>query len=188
MRGWGAAGGGWRGLLVLTTLIAACGRDAKDVSADRASGAGASAEETGTSASTSTPLPPPSTPNACPPDGRWHVCSVVKRLEMSGFVPKPEPGAARVAPLQATGTAYTIGRATLTVFLYPDEAARRAEQARLDKAAYLDPYTPVSMQDQATLIGNVNLLAILRSRNDHLRERIGDAFTAGPPQPERGKR
>jgi len=107
---------------------------------------------------------------------------------MSGFVPKAEPGAAREAPLAATGTRYTIGRATLVVFLYPDAAARGADQAKLDTAVYLDPYEPVSMQDRATLVGNENLLAILHSRNDQLRERIGDVFTAGPPQPERGKR
>jgi hypothetical protein len=107
---------------------------------------------------------------------------------MSGFVPKAEPGAGREAPLATVGTRYTLGRATLVVFLYQDEATRRADQAKLDTAGYLDPYEPVSMQEQPTLIGNVNLLAILRSRNDHLRERVGDAFTAGPPQPDRGRR
>jgi hypothetical protein len=32
----------------------------------------------------------------------------------------------------------------------------------------------------------VNLLAVLRSRNDHQRERVSDALSAGPPQPGTG--
>jgi hypothetical protein len=36
------------------------------------------------------------------------------------------------------------------------------------------------------LIRNANLLAILHSRNDHQRERVSDALTAGPPQASHG--
>jgi hypothetical protein len=43
------------------------------------------------------------------------------------------------------------------------------------------------MRAEPTLIASENLLAILRSRSDHQRERVSDALTAGPPQRSRTK-
>jgi hypothetical protein len=68
------------------------------------------------------------------------------------------------------------------VFLYADRVARERDQGTLDRAQYVDASAPLSMQLEPTLIVSENLLAILRSRSDHQRERVADALTAGPPQ------
>jgi hypothetical protein len=39
------------------------------------------------------------------------------------------------------------------------------------------------MKAETTLIENDNALVLLFSQNEHQRERVADAITAGPPQP-----
>jgi hypothetical protein len=53
----------------------------------------------------------------------------------------------------------------------------------VDTTRYLGYTEAVSMQQLPTLIQSANLVAILHSRNDLQRERVGDMLTAGPPQP-----
>jgi hypothetical protein len=118
----------------------------------------------------------------CPATGTWQMCSVVERLERAGLAPRREEAAAREAPLSQVGVSFTLGRSELRVFLYSDRAARERDQARLDRTKYLSATEPLSMQAEPTLIASDNLLAILRSRSDHQRERVSDALTAGPPQ------
>lgn len=142
------------------------------------------AEPDATPATGQAPLPSNVPPPAgdCPADGRWHACSVVKRLEMAGYVPVIEDSAARQEPLAATGTTYRLGRGTLTVFLYADDRARATDGAKLDTTRFIGPYQPVTMRNEAARIASANLLAILRTRSDRQRARVGDALTAGPPQ------
>lgn len=85
-------------------------------------------------------------------------------------------------PLSPRGTQILVGNAILQLYVYPDIRSREREQGKLDKAKYVSFDTP-TMQSQPTLVYNANLIAILFSRNDHLRERVSDAITAGPPQP-----
>ena len=60
---------------------------------------------------------------------------------------------------------------------------RDEEEALLDRTKYVAYDAPLSIKPQPTLIHSVNAIAILHSRNDHQRERVSDAITAGPPQP-----
>lgn len=76
-----------------------------------------------------------------------------------------------------------VGASELEIYIYPDVAAREREQGKLDRAKYVGYAAPLSMRPQPTLIHSANLIAILHSRNDHQRERVADAITAGPPQP-----
>lgn len=76
-----------------------------------------------------------------------------------------------------------IGSAELEIYIYPDARTRELDEAKLERAKYVDYASPITMQAQPTLIHSVNLIAILHSRNDHQRERVADALTAGPPQP-----
>jgi hypothetical protein len=69
------------------------------------------------------------------------------------------------------------------LYVYPDVPARERDQARLDRRKYLAADAPIGMESQPTIVGSVNLIAILHSRNDHQRERVADAIAAGPPQP-----
>lgn len=86
-------------------------------------------------------------------------------------------------PLTPAGILVRVGASELELYLYADSRQREREQRTLPREKYVDYATPVSMREQATLISSANLIAILHSRNDHQRERIGDAITAGPPQP-----
>jgi hypothetical protein len=119
---------------------------------------------------------------ACAQTGAWELCSVVERLDRAGLAPRQQPGRVRGAPLSSHGVAILLGSSELRVFVYADRAARERDQARLDTAKYVAASDALSMQVEPTLIVSENLLAILRSRSDHQRERVSDALTAGPPQ------
>jgi hypothetical protein len=84
-------------------------------------------------------------------------------------------------PLTGAGSRLTLGNAELDVFIYPDAASREKDEARLDHSKYIEASGEPTLRGEATLIRNVNLLAVLHSRSDHQRERVSDALTAGPP-------
>ena len=118
----------------------------------------------------------------CPATGQWQLCSILERLERAGLAPRQDSGRVTEAPLSSPGVAIQLGRSELRVFVYADRASRERDQARLDTAKYVSASEPLSMRVEPTLIATENVLAILRSRNDHQRERVSDALTAGPPQ------
>jgi hypothetical protein len=122
-------------------------------------------------------------PAACPATGLWSDCAVFQRLDRAGLAPRRDSASVTEGPLSARGVLLRVGASELEIYIYPDAKSREREEALLDRAKYIDYAAPVSMQAQPTLIQSVNLIAILRSRNDHLRERVSDALTAGPPQP-----
>ena len=86
-------------------------------------------------------------------------------------------------PLTARGSLVRVGRAELELYLYPDAASREADQRRLDPTRYVTYGGTQTLRAEPTLIGNANLIAILHSNSSKQRERVGDALTAGPPQP-----
>lgn len=109
---------------------------------------------------------------------------MVERLDRAGLAPRVDSSATpREEPLAPTGFLVRVGTAELEVYVYPDAAARVRDIARVDTTRYLGYTEAVSMQQLPTLIQSANLVAVLHSRNDHQRERVGDALTAGPPQP-----
>jgi hypothetical protein len=87
------------------------------------------------------------------------------------------------APLTQPGLLVRVGNSELELFIYADDDARKRDEAALDREKYVEYPRPVPMRPLPTLIRSVNLLAILHSRNEHQRERVSDAITAGPPQP-----
>jgi hypothetical protein len=117
---------------------------------------------------------------ACPATGLWTQCALVKRLERAGLVPLVDSAPVTEPPLSVHGFLVRLGRGELEVYLYPDAAGREREQALLDTARYVG-YTAPLLGHQATLIASGNALAVFHSRNDHQRERVGDAITAGAP-------
>ena len=121
----------------------------------------------------------------CQPTGLWARCSVMYRLERSGLAPRLDSTAQpeRVA-LRGESFVVKIGRlASLDVFLYPDSAARIADEQMLDRSEFVAPGVPQTIRRERTLIENANLVGLLTSLNDHQRERVSDALTAGAPQP-----
>ena len=107
------------------------------------------------------------------------------RLERSGLVPRLD-STAKPEHVSLRGEAFVvkIGRmASLDVFLYPDSAARITDEHSLDRSDLVAPGVPQTIRRERTLIENANLVALLTSLNDHQRERVSDALTAGAPQP-----
>lgn len=161
--------------VAVVLIAAAC---AKSKSPDTAE-ASSSAAATPSSASTSAPG------EICPATGEWAACSVMYRLVRSGLAPKVDSSATpEEKTLHGSGVVINIGRsAKLEVFLYPDSAARKADAAHLDRSQFVADTTPQTIRRERTLIENANLIGLLTSINDHQRERVSDALTAGPPQP-----
>jgi len=108
---------------------------------------------------------------------------VFDRLDRAGLAPRRDTVVVTEAPLTLTGPQMLVGNGQLELYFYPDSRSREKEQRLLDKAKYVSFDAPLTMVSQPTLIYSANLIAILHSRNDHLRERVADAITAGPPQP-----
>ena len=124
----------------------------------------------------------------CPATGLWAECSAFQALDRAGLAPRRDStaGPVRMDPLTRPGTRYLLGGAELDVFVYPSEADRARDEARLDKHQFIEATDEPTLRGEPTIIRNANLLAILRSRNDHQRERVSDALSAGPPQPSHG--
>lgn len=130
----------------------------------------------------------PTAKRSCPANGQWSDCAVFDRLDHAGLAPRRDSSgtAVELAPLTQLGTRLIVGNAELDVFIYPDTVRRAQDEARLDRSKYIEATAEPTLRGEATLIRNVNLLAVLRSRNDHQRERVSDALSAGPPQAPRG--
>lgn len=122
---------------------------------------------------------------ACPATGQWTECAIFDRLDHAGLAPRRDSSAQQVElpPLSQRGTRLLIGSAELDIFIFDSPAAREREEARLDRSKFIEATDEPTLRGEATLIRNANLLAVLRSRNDHQRERVSDALSAGPPQP-----
>jgi hypothetical protein len=121
---------------------------------------------------------------ACPRTGHWSECLIKHRLEQSGLAPRvTKEKIGELPEMSGAPLTYLVGNAGMAVYLYPDSSARRAAAAKLDTAKFIPPSRDVSMRGEGTAIQNDNVLVLLFSRNEHQRERVADAVTAGPPQP-----
>jgi hypothetical protein len=162
-----------RTLSAAVFALAACDKTAKE---------SRSAETT-----SAPPAPTAVTPGdpRCPATGLWAECSVLYRLERSGVAPhvdstgKPEEKALTGRPLLVKfGTT-----SRLEVFFYADSLARIADVKKLDPKTLVSATGQQTLRRERTLIENGNLIGLLSSINDRLRERVSDALTAGAPQP-----
>lgn len=125
----------------------------------------------------------------CPATGLWAKCSVLYRLDRSGIAPHLD-STAKVEEKALTGRSFVVKigqNARLEVFLYPDSAARMADGAKLDRRQFVNATAPQTINRERTLIENGNLIGLLTSLNERLRERASDALTAGAPQPSKAK-
>lgn len=121
----------------------------------------------------------------CASTGQWSDCAVFQALDRAGLAPRRDSSqnAVTLAPLTRSGTRLLLGNAELDYFVYPDAHARERDESLLDKTKFIEATDEPTLRGEPTLIRDVNLLAVLRSRNDHQRERVSDALSAGPPQP-----
>ena len=167
-------------LAVALIAVACGGRDHQRVAADSLAPAPAAPQVSAA----------PAVKPSCPANGQWSECAVFDRLDHAGLAPRRDTsaGAVELAPLTQRGTRLLVGNAELDVFIYSDSAGRAQDESRLDRSKYIEASAEPTLRGEATLIRNVNLLAVLRSRNDHQRERVSDALSAGPPQAPRAAR
>jgi len=157
----------------LATLSSACGKSSPP------------SRSVDTAASNRSAAAAPVTDGGCPATGYWAKCSVLYRLERAGLAPHLD-SAATPEEKSLSGSSFVVkigSLARLEVFLYPDSAARLADEKKLDKSKLLSATAPQTILRERTLIENANLVGLLTSINDHQRERVSDALTAGPPQP-----
>ena len=161
-------------MILSGAAIVACGR------------ARAPAVDSATSSPVATARAPSSAGAACPRTGHWSECQVRIRLEQSGLAPRVTTEKAGDLPvLDGAGKPLTfmVGNAGLALYIYPDTATRHRAAASLDTTTFIPQSRPIGMRGETTVIQNDNLLALLFSRNEHQRERVSDAITAGAPQP-----
>jgi hypothetical protein len=121
----------------------------------------------------------------CPATGLWAECSVLYRLERAGLAPHVDStGTVEEKALTGRPLLIKFGTASrLEVFIYPDSAARIADAQKLDRSALVGATDQQTIRRERTLVENANLIGLLSSINDRLRERVSDALTAGAPQP-----
>ena len=126
---------------------------------------------------------PVATGASCPATGLWSDCAVFQRLDRAGLAPRRDSTVVTEPPLTIRGVLLRVGASELELFFDPDAKSREAEEATLDRTKYVDYAASLTIRQEPTLIHSANLIAILHSPNDHQRERVADAITAGPPQP-----
>jgi hypothetical protein len=158
-------------IVLIVALLVGCGRDKKS-SGDSASAAAAAAAGAQQASGT------------CPRTGHWGDCQMRARLDQSGLAPRSTSESVGDLPsLSVKPLTLMLGNAGLAAYFFPDTMSRRRAAATLDTAKFIVQTRPVSMKAETTLIENDNALVLLFSQNEHQRERVADAITAGPPQP-----
>lgn len=122
---------------------------------------------------------------SCPRDGRWHACSVERRLAQSGLRPVREPDSTAGIPgVIGTALHWRLGRQQLRLVLFADSAAARTAMAGMDSLrAAPRGDTTVVWPDRATLLRSANGIGLLLGGSDRTVERVTDALLAGAPQP-----
>jgi hypothetical protein len=156
----------------MLAVFSACGRD-KVQSADSV----AATQAPAAAAAGAAPAP------ACPRTGHWLACAVRYRIDRAGLAPHDSSVNDGLPALGPKPLVYRVGKAGLAVYLFSDSMARARAARLLDTTKFIPYAHDLTVQSEATVIENDNLLALLFSKNDHQRERVSDALTAGPPQP-----
>jgi hypothetical protein len=160
-------------------LLAACGGGDKS-GADSAARAVVDAAPIASEA----PAAAGNSPASCPRTGRWALCSFEKRLQQAGFVArKAGDKPPRRTGLSVQPQAYTLGRAYLEVFIYPDETSMKRDLAGLDTTVVAPRGGKNDWGMQPRFIRSANLIAVFLTSNEQQSERLTLAVTAGPPQP-----
>lgn len=166
-------------LLCLCFLGAACERGPQAESDSTPESRPESAASTGSSAAVSQPGSP------CPRTGRWAVCSLEKRLEQSGFVPRKQQGEQpRRSGFGVAPIVYTLGGARLEVFIYSDESGLRRDVAGMDTTLAAPRGQTNAWEIPPRFVRSGNLAAVFLTRNEQQAERLMLAIAAGPPQPD----
>ena len=152
-------------------VLAACGREKP------------AARDSVVAAPVASATPAPTT-GTCPRTGHWGECQLRARLDQSGLAPQSTSEKVGDLPsLAVKPVLMKLGNAGLAAYFFADTIARHAAAVPLDTTKFIPQTKPVSLKNETTVIQNDNALVLLFSRNEHQRERVSDAITAGAPQP-----
>jgi hypothetical protein len=103
----------------------------------------------------------------------WNKAEVVRRLAEAGLVVIDAKQKARRPEMHVEGDALQVSGADLEIYVYGDAEARRRDSEALDTVVRGIP-TP----DRPRYIISGNLIAVLRTPNERLAERVENALTA----------
>lgn len=152
--------------------MASCGGDtARDADTLRAA-------DTSTAAAVD---PTPADTSGCPESGLWRTCSLVKRLERTGYI-VIDSGAVSRPFLSVPGTRYQLGYEQLEVYFYPSADARERDFRDIDSLRVAPPGDTIAWPATPTLIISNNLAAILLGGSPRQVERVSNAIRAGLPR------
>lgn len=180
-------------LSIVVAMRACRARDTASTTSDSTAPA-TPASDTATHADTRAPAAAVDTGAArdttdCPATGTWAECSVRKRLESAGLSPRDTAPSADVpAGLGVQPRVWVVGRGVVHAYLYADAAARERATRALDTTRWVAPATTLDYRADGTAIANANLLVLLVTRREQLRERVSDLIGAGAPQPDPAQR
>ncbi|MEO7770360.1 MAG: hypothetical protein ABIX19_04975, partial [Gemmatimonadaceae bacterium] len=116
----------------------------------------------------------------CPRTGHWGDCQLRARLDQSGLAPhSTDEDVGNLPKLDVAPVKLKIDNSGLAFYVFADSNARHRAAAGLDTVHFIPQAKPVSLKAETTVIQNDNLLVLLFSKNEHQRERVSDAVTAG---------
>ncbi|HEX6533217.1 MAG TPA: hypothetical protein VF041_01400 [Gemmatimonadaceae bacterium] len=159
-------------LFVAVAALAACGGDGGH-GAGRAPGHAAVATPGPRAASGPVAANQRAPATAGTPHDEWSPSEVVKRLSEAGLVVTDPHQRAHHEGLGVSGERLQVSGADVEVYLFPDADTRRRAAQAMDTVAHVLPsvYLP-------RYVFSGNLIAIVRTPNDHTAERIETALTA----------
>jgi hypothetical protein len=174
---WGTVGR-WIVALVAGAVLAACGEgghgEARGSAA--ASETGATARNAKTARAV-TPVAPTGTMIAAESlavaRDVWNKAEVIRRLTEAGVVVMDSGQAAERAGVHVPGNLLHVGRGELEIYVYDNTAARRHDTAAIDTAMHGLPTL-----DRPRYIMSGNLIAVLRTPDDRLAERVENTLMA----------
>jgi hypothetical protein len=171
-------------LSLLASLAIACGRskDPKPANGSMAAPATVVDDAVTDSSSAATGGKSP----FCPRTGLWAACSVERRLEQAGFVVRKAATPPRRPGFSVAPIAYTLGRAKLEVFVYPDAKSLQQDWSQLDTLTGSPRGKTPLWELPPSVVRSVNLAAVYLTDSPVQAERLSLALTAGAPQPRSG--
>ena len=145
-------------------------------------------------------IPPPAPGDtSCPLRGNWQPCAITTRLDRAGLAPQLQPDTLRDPAFGVPGYRWSLGDATLDVFVYATPEARERATAALDSAAIvrsrsrsapapkplsaIAPGATAGGPRESHFVRTANIAAVLAHAREQQAERVLLAITAGQPAP-----
>ena len=121
--------------------------------------------------------------SATPSTGRWNEAQLVKRLVDAGLAPQRRDSVRAQPWLGVPVLGFTLGAATMDVYVYGDSLARREAVGKLDPITFAPRGQQSPWGAPHEVVENNNLVAVIVGGSDRQRDRIATALAAGVGSP-----